>query len=94
MSLMDAMIESESKEYRDEFEELKEFAKELIEVVDLACVCLESIAEDQCRYDHNRNCQEHGWFGLDGDDCPVEKWRRAREIQKHEMYKEMKNENI
>lgn len=26
---------------------------------------------DDCRYDHHRNCQEHDWFGLNGDDCPV-----------------------
>jgi len=25
----------------------------------------------ECRYDHHRNCQEHDWFGLNGDACPV-----------------------
>lgn len=27
--------------------------------------------EEECRYDHRRNCQEHGWFGLNGEDCPT-----------------------
>jgi hypothetical protein len=26
---------------------------------------------DPCRLDHHGNCQEHGWFHLNGDPCPV-----------------------
>lgn len=31
---------------------------------------------DPCQYDHNRDCQAHAVFGLDGDDCPHEIARR------------------
>lgn len=33
-------------------------------------VLLEALPEEDCRFDHNRDCQEHAWFGIDGK-CPV-----------------------
>ena len=38
--------------------------------------------DDDCRYDHNGNCQEHSFFGLDGNECPVSEFKRKiREIK-------------
>lgn len=28
------------------------------------------VYEDECDYDHNRSCQAHLFFYLDGEDCP------------------------
>lgn len=33
-------------------------------------VLLEALPAEDCRFDHNRDCQEHGYFGIDGN-CPV-----------------------
>lgn len=31
-----------------------------------------------CRFDHNGDCQEHGFFGIEpGDLCPIEKAKRV-----------------
>lgn len=38
---------------------------------------LDDLHEDtDCRFDHAGDCQEHGWFGLDGDECPNATARR------------------
>ncbi len=39
----------------------------------LESALMEILPEEPCRYDHNGNCQEHSWFGLNGDKCPIEK---------------------
>ena len=43
----------------------------------LAKEITQSDRDEPCRYDHNRNCQNHSWFGLDGEDCPVDQFRQA-----------------
>lgn len=35
-----------------------------------AGVLLEALPDEDCRLDHNQDCQEHGWFGINGK-CPV-----------------------
>ena len=71
-------------------EKLELFIKELIKIIELSNECLSSNLEEECRYDHNRNCQTHGWFGLDGKDCPVSEYKSAQKIQEHPMWEELK----
>lgn len=33
-------------------------------------VLLEALPDEDCRFDHNGDCQEHAWFGINGK-CPV-----------------------
>jgi len=67
-TVLDYNAASESSDrWRSQYFELEEKLAE-------AVTHLENMLEPQerkCRYDHNRNCQEHSWFGLDGEDCPV-----------------------
>lgn len=56
-------------------EKLKEALAHLEQLLD---------GSDRCRYDHNRNCQEHGYFGLDGDDCPIQQAKDFLEENKDE----------
>lgn len=47
--------------------------------------------EENCRYDHNGNCQEHSWFGLDGNECPVGKARKLVELIENEKLEHVSN---
>ena len=31
------------------------------------------VDDSECSYDHNRDCQTHCYFGLEGEDCPQAK---------------------
>lgn len=47
--------------------------KEMQEKLDAAIEHINKLlegAEDQCRFDHNGNCQDHGWFAYDNS-CHV-----------------------
>lgn len=60
--------------YRDGYKAGWEDAqKELQEKLDAAIEHINKLlegAEDQCRFDHNGNCQDHGWFAYDNS-CHV-----------------------
>lgn len=47
--------------------------------------------DDNCRYDHDGDCQEHSWFGLDGDACPVEKAKRLVKKIEDEKFEHVAN---
>lgn len=42
-----------------------------------------SSKDRKCRFDHNNNCQEHGWFGINGI-CPVDNAFKFLEKHKKE----------
>lgn len=65
MSLQDLIILSEKCEQL-EFEN-----KKMREALAIAGLVTESSREEPCRFDHNGNCQEHSWFGLEDYNCPV-----------------------
>lgn len=52
---------------------------------------IDDLHEDtDCQFDHAGDCQEHCWFGLDGDECPnaharriVAAWYGRKPVMKH-----------
>lgn len=72
-------IESQLIEARDKIQFLEKQVEALNNLMSLSkeIICGLYPDEDDCRYDHNRNCQEHGWFGLDGEDCPVSQYKKT-----------------
>lgn len=47
------------------------------DLVDLVRI-LSAAETAPCRFDHNGDCQEHGFFGIEpGDLCPIEKAKRV-----------------
>lgn len=83
---------SEYRKKQDRAIDLEIFTKELVKIVELSNECLASDLEEECRYDHNRNCQTHGWFGLDGKDCPISEYKLSQKVQEHPMWKELEGE--
>lgn len=50
---------------------INELKKQLAEAVEHIESGLETHDGSPCRLDHNGNCQEHGWFGLEDGNCPT-----------------------
>ena len=67
---IEASLKSEIEKLKAENEKLKKI-KNLSEEI----IYGSYPDDDDCRYDHNRNCQEHSCFGLDGDECPVSEFK-------------------
>jgi hypothetical protein len=61
------------KSWKSEREELMADNKKLREHLKLIL----APQEEDCRFDHNGNCQEHSWFGLEDENCPVKEARGA-----------------
>jgi hypothetical protein len=59
--------------------------KKIIERQKEAMEILLDHVDDECRFDHNRNCQNHGYLDLFGEECPVAIARQClKEVQEIE----------
>lgn len=70
-------LNEDIEKLQSQLEKCKQANEVLITFFKIAKEVTQSDRDEPCRYDHNKNCQEHTWFGLDGEDCPVEKLRKA-----------------
>lgn len=53
--------------------------EKLRNVLRIAKLLTEDDRSRSCRFDHNGNCQEHSWFDLENENCPVKELKETLE---------------